>query len=307
MAEEVVEQVTETPAVDEALAGLTEVFDYADEGESDDIPAVETEPAAEEVVEDKKEPAKDKKETKTVSEVLEKEAKEAKAEPAKEPEAKAAEEKPAEETAETKVAEVKTATEVAAETGIEGPKIDPVELRKNIQSEITTRYAFSEGDVERMTTEPAKVLPELAGRLFIDIYEAIYYSVISQIPTLTQGVLTRNSSIADRERPFYEAFPQLNDPKYAAQLGELGFRYKEANPNATVEQAIQGIGKMAMAMFGLEAPVSVVEEPPTNQPKPVMPKVPAGARSSPGSSAPSTLTPEQQAFQDIINYEEPDS
>ena len=188
---------------------------------------------------------------------------------------------------------------------VEPPAKSREEIRSGLIEEISGRYSISEEDTELLRVEPEKVLPKLMGEAFVDIYEAVYYGIMSQMPDLVSNLSTRNTVATGHQDTVYKEFPELNDPKYAEQLEIVGPAYRKAYPNATAEQAIEGIGKTAMAMLGLTKAVPEPDKP-APAAKPKMPSVPAAAAVGSGELKPE-IPDDPLKILETIDFDYPDS
>ena len=178
------------------------------------------------------------------------------------------------------------------------------EIRDGLIAEITNRYIISEEDTEVLRVEPEKILPKLAGQMFVDVYEAVYSGVMSQITPIVQGLIKQTSVASTNQDAFFDEFPTLNDTKYAEQLSQIGTMWRKSYPEATREQAIKGIGTTAMAMLGLtKAPPEKQDAAPVAKPK--LPSVPAAAAVSSGELKPDSPEDPLKVLE-ILDYELPD-
>lgn len=197
--------------------------------------------------------------------------------------------------AEAKPAEVKP-TEAASPTSLQ--------LRSNIEKELEAYFdgAVDQKDWELLEVEPRKIIPKLLAKHALWAYEALYHVFGNQIPSVVRTTLKQDSTISERETAFYNAWPELKkatgeDAKTAEQLMQIGLFWRKQNPNATAEQAIEGIGRTAMGMLGL-----VRAAAPVAKPTAVLPKVPARATGSPATQA----APAANPFADLAMWEPPE-
>ncbi len=273
IAEELTEQTAEAASPeDEVEAAFEDVY------EDDQAEADEESPVVEAAAEDlESDPAPDK-EKPPVSAPSEEEKPEAAAVDTQEPAAEPPEEKT--------------------------PAKSQEEIRTGLVAEITERYKFSQEEAELLATEPEKVLPKMAGEMFVDVYEAVYYGLFSQLPQVIRSVLQKDTESTKYQDSFFSEFSELNDEKYAEQLSQIATLWRSQNKDATNEQAIDGIGKAAMAMLGLSK--AAVEEVQPTAAKPKMPSIPAAAAVSSGEIKPK-VPDEVKSILDIMDFEIPDS
>ena len=269
--------------------GVMDVLDYEHPDEHEEA-AASTEPAPE---------PEPEKEFKTAEEVLAETQAAKEAKPTEEPAAAKPTEEPAKPVEEPASEPVAAEPPKLAEPAPE-PVKTPDEMRADLLQQIEEKYQFTEEEATQLQMEPAKILPKVAAKMFVDVYEALYFSMINQMPRMINTLSTSNQSNKEAEGTFFGAYPELNKPEYAEQVGRLGKFWREQNKDASPEQAIKGIGDTAMAWFGLaKAPT---EEKPPATPTPVLPSVPAAAKSA-GAGEPKK---EDNAILDLLDYEEPD-
>ncbi len=184
------------------------------------------------------------------------------------------------------------------------PQKTPEEMRKGLVEEITGRYKLSEDEAGLMATDPAAVIPNLAGRLFVDIYEAVFHGIMSQMPRVVQTMQTQTASNSEKEKAFYDSFPELKDPKLIPQLAEIGAFFRKTHPDATSEQMIEGVGNMAMTMLNIER-AAPEKEPVALAPKVIPPSTPSAAKSG-GGEDPPPIDKVSKDILDAIDFEYPD-
>lgn len=187
--------------------------------------------------------------------------------------------------------------EIPEEEGEEAPALDikkeptPEEIaeRKRQYEEwergrlagLTKAYSIDDETAERFRTEPEVVLPELAARLH---HEAVQ-EVMRELPAIIRGEFAKNQKLYTTEmrarNEFYKGNPQLKgvSPDLITQVGMM---WRKANPKATAQEAIKGIGE-AVSVFVGKAAAKGEKPKVTAKPKPGF--KPAGA-TKPGGSKP---------------------
>lgn len=143
---------------------------------------------------------------------------------------------------------------------------------------------LSQEDVEALRIEPEKVLPKVLAKASMDMYDAVVSSVVQRIPTMFSELEMQRRQAQEAEEAFFKAWPQLRDPKYKEVLDRTVAVYRQVNPQAPLEQAIQEVG--VMASVALRLPIAGAEKPveaaPARQ-KRVEPQKPAYVPASPGA------------------------
>jgi hypothetical protein len=146
--------------------------------------------------------------------------------------------------------------------------------REDTIAELEKVYALSNDDATAMLTEPEKVIPKLAARLYVDAYEGVMQAVSKVLPSLVHQVQASSSAAEANQRAFFEKWPALQKPEYDETLRKIGVAWRTMNPKADPETAVQEIGALAMGLLKLtpsEAPAA------TPTPKPYVPAAPGGS------------------------------
>lgn len=234
-------------------------------------------------------------------EAAEEEPAEAETTPAQEPEAET----------ETKEAETKPETETAAEPEPKTPAVTDEELnavpqpqaktpemsaedRQNIQANMTRYFSQQLGDEanERLQTEPEKVLPELAASVFLATHESVISTMRDALPYYFQSMFAEREQEQQRERAFFERWPQLSPQQHREQVAKAARVFRAQYPQATLREVIEHAGAAVMVankISPMQAQAQVQE--------PVVPVAPppppiGGSR----SSSPSTPQPPSNMF-----------
>jgi len=156
---------------------------------------------------------------------------------------------------------------------------------------LTDLYKLSEDDARQLTLEPEKVLPKLAARLHMDVLASIQRSLAETIPAHLTAHLTIQAQNKAAKDMLYGAWPKLNKPEFEGIVTEVGSMYRRTNKNATPEEAVKAIGRLAYAALGWPDETSSGAPPtptpsPTPAARPFTPATPGGGGAAPRSPAP---------------------
>lgn len=184
---------------------------------------------------------------------------------------------------------------VAAPAAPAQPAMTDMQIRENLVTEIAGRYAMPEAVKDQFMLEPEKVLPTFAARLFVDVYDAVFNSIMAQIPQ----VMGQREQIRETQRSienkFHERWPTLKDPSFQKDIAAVAKTYRAQNPEATFEQAIEAVGAMVSVIKGVPLPGQAAAQLPV--PPQMRPPVPAGVGAS-RASAP--VAAQTNLFADIF-------
>lgn len=154
--------------------------------------------------------------------------------------------------------------------------------RGQIAADIAKRYTISPEDATRILTEPEKVFPEMIGRLFVDIYEAVYANVHSQLPGIIAHLNKQQEGVNETRKAFNEAWPALNKAEYEPVIRQVAQIYHQTNPKASREEAIKAIGAIVSYQLGIG--IQPVNAPAT--PAVPRPPIPGGPGPAAGPAHP---------------------
>jgi hypothetical protein len=148
------------------------------------------------------------------------------------------------------------------------PPVDYAALRAQQIQALEKSYALPAEQATQLLTEPELVLPKLAAHL----HQAVTEQVLAQIQTMLPQAVTTITAAQVRESEakteFYSAWPELRG--YESQVLAAGNMFRQINPTATKEVAVQAIGQLAMQALGLQRAAPSASPPPPT-PKPFQP------------------------------------
>lgn len=158
--------------------------------------------------------------------------------------------------------------------------------RQALVDDVAGRYSLSEEQADQLSTNPNKVLPQMVGELYADIYDAVVSTMRTQIPGMIQQFSTYREQVSEGENAFFTRWPELKKkPEYSQDVQTIAATYRQLNPHVSREQFIEEVGAMAMWKLGLAGQASATL--PT-EPAPAAPPEPRQGRfvpAAPGASA----------------------
>jgi hypothetical protein len=159
------------------------------------------------------------------------------------------------------------------------------QMRENLVAEIASKYAMPEEVKEKFLMNPEQVLPTMAARLYVDVYEAVLQTVQAQIPSFMNVREQQVRMSQQAESSFFQRWPALKDPKYANDIVAMGRAYRQQNPQASFEQAVEAVGAMVSVAKGVPLP-SQAQPSQSPQIRPPVPVGPGASRASVPMSQP---------------------
>lgn len=151
------------------------------------------------------------------------------------------------------------------------PETNFEETRNAALAELEKRYALSKEDADAMISEPETVLPKLASRMYMDIFESVLNAVQTTLPQAISHISQREQAMQRDENDFYDKWPMLRDEKYKQQVLRIGQMYRQMNPTASKEQFIQDVGLQSAIALRLPLPGYAAPQPGPAQPAPYQP------------------------------------
>jgi hypothetical protein len=124
------------------------------------------------------------------------------------------------------------------------------EAEKKFDEQLISHFSVSEEDALALQTEPEKVLPKMAARLYKETVAAVMQQVHLQIPAMLESYTQASTREMQAQQEFFTAWPELRE--HSQQVLQIGMMYRQVNPNASPQEAIQRIGEMAMVALGLK-------------------------------------------------------
>jgi len=179
------------------------------------------------------------------------------------------------------------------------PALTPEALakaRNDAIQRIAQRFTFTDEERESLREEPEKVLPSLAARLQVETYEMVLAALHSVLPTLIGQAIQGHQVAQTTHSKFLERWPELKDPRYEPVIREVAAQYRKAFPDATPEDAIEDIGRIAMRKLGIK-PKSPEQKARPTSPSPRS-YVPAGRGAA--SSAQPVKKPEPNLWAELV-------
>lgn len=189
-----------------------------------------------------------------------------------------------------------------------------LQRRNSLVDQIATSYTISDEDKALLTTEPEKVLPKLAAKIAVDVYDMVRDTMAAQLPRFIEEHTQARTASEGVGKQFLERWPALSDPKHAPAVMRIARAYRQLNPSVPNEQAIDEIG--AQAYVALRIPftqqATPAAAPPAAQPGTVsQPAAPGNVLpfrpAAPGGASVVAATPTPQSMWDeLASYEPPD-
>jgi hypothetical protein len=149
---------------------------------------------------------------------------------------------PVAETAEQRAAREKAESDAAAAA------------EQKLFGDLEAYYKLPEAEAAALQTEPEVALPKLAARLHLAVARGVQQMLATQLPSMVHGVQEVYRRNEAAKASFYGAWPMLNEREHGAAVLQAAQLFRQLNPNATAEEAVQRIGKVVCESLGIAIP-----------------------------------------------------
>lgn len=115
-----------------------------------------------------------------------------------------------------------------------------------IQHLAESEFKLSPEDVEALETDAPKHIPTLLARAFFKTQVNMYQQLSRVIPAMVQQMQTVQQRNGANEGKFYAKWPDLKPELHGPIVRRYATVYRQANPQATLDQMIEDLGPMVM-------------------------------------------------------------
>lgn len=154
------------------------------------------------------------------------------------------------------------------------------EMRMAAEEQLTTYFALSDEDAEKLIERPQEVLPKLAAKVYLDVYDAVMKGVQTVLPQMVVGLQRQKEVESRAESAFYDKWKGLNTQQGRELVNRLGMMYRQLNPRANLDQFIQDVGLQASIQLRLPIEGYTTQSAPSQVPS-AIPVQPASTTSHP--------------------------
>lgn len=169
------------------------------------------------------------------------------------------------------------------------------EYQAKQQEQLEQYYAIDEESALALATEPEKVLPKLAAQLHMSVMQQVQAEIAQSIPTLLKGTQEREVRESKAKNEFFTAWPELKGKEN--EVMQMGLMFRQLNPKATPQEAIQRIGEMTMNALGIARQQQQQQQ---QQQRPAAPATPFRPAGGPSAVRPAG-TQSKNAWEDLLD------
>lgn len=172
--------------------------------------------------------------------------------------------------------------------------------------QLTTHYKIPDDLAAKLETEPEVVLPTLAARMHIAVVNEVMARVQRDMPAAFHQMQTYNTREEAAKNEFYGRWPELKG--HETEVFKAGAIYRQLNPSASKEQALEGVGQMCKVALGMAlapAPGAIESPAPIVRTAPAAPAFrPASPGGSGGAPAPKETNPFTNMADDFLKEDQ---
>ena len=116
---------------------------------------------------------------------------------------------------------------------------------------LEARYALSAEESAEMFTDPGLVLPRLLAKMHQQAMAETLASVQAAVPNFVQSNAAATRVESEARNAFFSVNDDLAKPEFEDAILRIGDLYRQVNPRATREAAIEKVGELARVALGL--------------------------------------------------------
>lgn len=125
------------------------------------------------------------------------------------------------------------------------------EYRNQYIDKMAEQFQISEEDADALRMEPEKVMPRLMAKAMTTALEQMAGVMRDNLPKLVDGQLTQQSKAKEIETKFFGKYPELNSKKAIKVTEQMAKAYRQANPDADLDETMDNVAFMAWKKLGL--------------------------------------------------------
>lgn len=133
--------------------------------------------------------------------------------------------------------------------------------RGDSEKRLEQLYQMSPEDGESMLSKPEAVMPKLAARLHMDVYEAVLGEMQQHIPRIFASMMDAQQRVKANEDQFFSQFPKLRG--HEEQVVKFMQAFRQINPTMPRDEFAAQVGTAMMAALKIQpdAPTTPASAP----------------------------------------------
>ncbi len=118
-----------------------------------------------------------------------------------------------------------------------------------------TRFQLSQQEKDALETDAVGAIPKLLARVYFEAATTALNQLSSHAPRLIEQITGNLRTVNAAEDQFYSKWPsiQRGEKSHTDAVQMAANMFRQSNPNATQEQAIDVVGRMVTSMLNLQA------------------------------------------------------
>lgn len=187
------------------------------------------------------------------------------------------------------------------------------EAQAKYVADLEAYYKIDDKDMAaQLESEPALALPKLAARLHQAVVNEVMARTRQELPHFMHTHSEYQRMETEAKSTFFKRWSGLNDKEHGTTIHKMGRMFRDANPNATPEQALEAVGRLVYAAMGQAVPgdapaattpatSGATTAPAQRRPAAHRPASPGGGAATP--AAPATGNPFEQLAEEMLQEE----
>lgn len=173
---------------------------------------------------------------------------------------------------------------------------------------LATNYQMSDDDAAKLITAPNEVLPQLAARLYTDVYQEVQKNIMSTLakalPNFVRQQIVATNTSQKNETSFYDMWPELKE--HEALVNQVSEMYQKVNKDFDIAKFTKDVGTQVWISLGMphaELLNKLADKPVEPVASVAIPAVPAapvpGMNPAPGGPVTPAAAPESNIFTEM--------
>lgn len=148
--------------------------------------------------------------------------------------------------------------------------------REGAVKELENKYQLSEEEADLFLTRPGEIVPQMAARIYVDVFESVLGAVNQMLPVKVGEISAVTNQAAEYTRQFYESWPALRTEEGQTKVNAIAKVYRQLNPGAAPDEFMRDVGTQASVALKLPIPGITDGTAKLDEKAPIPPAKPAG-------------------------------
>lgn len=136
------------------------------------------------------------------------------------------------------------------------PQLTEAQRKEQIEAwrgTLAANYQMSDDDAAKLITAPNEVLPQLAARLYTDVYQEVQKNIMSTLakalPNFVRQQIQATTTSDKNETKFYDMWPELKE--HATLVNQVSDMYQKVNKDFDIAKFTKDVGTQVWISLGM--------------------------------------------------------